>query len=313
MIRTICLRIALSVFVMLGAATLSFFLLTLAPGNAAEAILSRERLELPQMEEVRIFMERHGLHYPNLIRFSRWFRMVIRCDLGVSLRTGEPVTKEFWSRFPATLVLSVTATILAIVLALPMGILAALRRNLLTDHIIRVVSLGFVSMPGFWLGLLLILFFGVRLGWFPTYGFGSPKHIVLPAFTLAAGMAAVLMRLQRASLLDVLTKNYIRTAKSKGLSEISVIARHALRNTLIPVVTVIGIQLAHLLSGVVIIEQIFAWPGIGHFLIDAINAKDYPVIQGFVLMIAFFFVLTNLAVDILYVLIDPRVRNTGNR
>ncbi|MFZ1986044.1 MAG: nickel ABC transporter permease [Desulfatitalea sp.] len=312
MIKFIFFRLVFAVLVMLGAAVLSFSLLALAPGNAAEAILVRERTEVPQLEEVRIFMERNGLNNPMLIRLSQWFQMISIGNLGTSLRTGEPVAKEFWSRFPATLALAVASMLLAIIIALPLGVLSAVKRNLFMDHVIRMASLSGVSMPNFWIGLLLILIFGVRLGWVPTYGYGSLKHLILPAITLATGMTAVLMRLQRASMLEVLNKNYIRTARAKGVPERAVIAKHAFRNTLIPVITIIGMQLAHLLSGVVIVEQVFAWPGIGHFLVDSINARDYPVIQGFVLMIAGCFVITNLVVDVLYACLDPRVRYGGN-
>jgi len=313
MAKFIACRLSLAVLIMLGAATLSFSLLTLAPGNAAEAILSAERADDPHLEEVEIFMERHGLNNSMLIRLSQWFHMLSSGNLGTSLRTGEPVAEEFWSRFPATLELAAASMLLAIVIALPLGVVSAVKRNSILDHGSRLVALWGVSMPNFWLGLLLILFFGVFLGWFPTYGFGGIKHLVLPTITLGTAMTAILMRLQRASMLEVLNENYIRTARAKGLNERLVIGKHAFRNTLIPVVTIIGMQLAHLLSGVVIVEQVFAWPGIGHFLVDSINAKDYPVIQGFVLMIAFFFVLSNLVVDIFYAYLDPRIRYERTR
>lgn len=313
MVNLIARRLALAILLMIGAALLSFFLLTLAPGNTAEAILSAEHADDPQLEEVEIFMEKHGLNNAMLIRLSQWFHMLSRGNLGTSLRTGEPVAEEFWARFPATLALAAASMLLAIIIALPLGVISAVKRNSILDHAVRFVALWGVSMPNFWLGLLLILFFGVLLGWFPTYGFGSIKHLILPALTLGTGMTAVLMRLQRASMLEVLNENYIRTARAKGLNEGLVIGKHALRNTLIPVVTIIGVQFAHLLSGVVIVEQIFAWPGIGHFLVDSINAKDYPVIQGFALIIAFFFVFSNMVVDVLYAFLDPRIRYERSR
>jgi peptide/nickel transport system permease protein len=313
MIKFIAGRLALTVLIMLGAAILSFSLLTLAPGNAAETILSSERADDPKLEEVEIFMERHGLNNSMLSRLSQWLLMLTNGNLGTSLRTGEPVAEEFWARFPATLVLAVSSILLAIIIALPLGVISAVKQNSTLDHGIRCVALWGVSMPNFWLGLLLILFFGVFLGWLPTYGFGSIKHLILPTITLGTSMTAILMRLQRASMLEVLNENYIRTARAKGLHEGLVIGKHAFRNTLIPVITIIGIQFAHLLSGVVIVEQIFAWPGIGHFLVESINAKDYPVIQGFVLIIAFFFVFTNLVVDVLYAFLDPKIRYEGSQ
>lgn len=308
MTRYIIRRLALAILIMLGASVLSFYLLTLAPGNAAEAILKTERADDPMRDEIDLFMENHELNGPVLSRLYRWLTMVSRGNLGVSLRTGEPVMEEFLARFPATFLLASAAMILSIITALPLGILSAVKRNSMVDHGARIMALWGVSMPNFWLGLLLILFFGVTLGWFPTYGYGSLKHLVLPALTLGTGMTAILMRLQRTGMLEVLNERYIRTARAKGLSENTVILKHALPNTLIPVVTIIGLQFAHLLSGVVIVEQIFAWPGVGHFLIDSIYAKDYPVIQGFVLIIAFFFVFFNLAVDVLYAFLDPRIR-----
>lgn len=306
-------RMLLAIVIILGASVLSFFLLNLAPGNAAEAILLSERADDPKREEVELFQKTYGLERPVLIRLSQWLCMVSRGNLGTSLKTGEPVTAEFLVRFPATLELAAVSMLLAIIIALPLGIFSAVKQNSILDHLVRFTALWGVSMPNFWLGLLLILFFGVTLGWCPTYGYGSIKHLILPTITLGTGMSAVLMRLQRASMLDVLHENYIRTARAKGLCERLVIGKHAFRNTLIPVVTIIGLQFAHLLSGVVIVEQIFAWPGIGHFLIDSINAKDYPVIQGFVLIIAFFFVAINLFVDVLYAVFDPRIRYQRTR
>lgn len=313
MIKFIAYRVALSVLVMLGAAVVSFALLTLAPGNTAESILSAERADDPRFEEVEFFMERHSLNNPVLMRLSQWVHMLSKGDLGTSLRTGEPVAVEFWSRFPATLELAVASTLLAVIIALPLGVVSAVKHNSLLDNASRLIAVWGVSMPNFWLALLLIWIFSVSLGWFPTYGYGGTKHLILPSITLGTGMTAILMRLQRTSMLEVLSKNYIRTARAKGLNEWTVIGKHAFKNTLIPVVTIIGMQFAHLLSGVVIVEQVFAWPGIGHFLVDSINVKDYPVIQGFVLMIALFFVFSNLVVDILYAFFDPRVRYDGRR
>jgi peptide/nickel transport system permease protein len=308
MVKFIAGRLALTIVIMLGSAILSFSILTLAPGNAAEAILSAERADDPQLAEVERFMERHGLNNSLLIRLSQWLHMLSKGNFGISLRTGEPVAEEFWARFPATFELAAASMVLAIIIALPLGVISAVKQNSILDNVIRFVALWGVSMPNFWLGLLLILCFGVILGWFPTYGFGSIAHLILPTITLGTSMTAILMRLQRASMLEVLNENYIRTARAKGLHEVLVIGKHAFKNTLIPVVTIIGMQFAHLLSGVVIVEQVFAWPGIGHFLVDSINAKDYPVIQGFVLIIAFFFVFSNLIVDILYAFLDPRIR-----
>ncbi len=308
MIAFIVKRLAFAILIMVGASLFSFLLLNLAPGNAAKAVLSSERADDPLVDEVEFFASQHGLDSPVPVRLARWMGMLARGDLGVSLRTKEPVVREFMDRFPATALLAVTSMLAAVVIALPLGILSAVRQHSLLDHGARLAALWGVSMPDFWLGLVLILFFGVKLGWLPTYGFGQPEHLVLPALTLGTGMTALLMRLQRSSMLEVMGEEYIRTARAKGLSEWRVISRHAFRNTLIPIVTIIGMQFAHLISGVVIVEQVFSWPGIGHFLVDSIYARDYPVIQGFVLIIAFFFIVSNLMVDVLYAVFDPRIR-----
>jgi len=308
MAKFIVRRLMIAVLAMLGAALLSFFLLYFAPGNPAEAILTAERAQEPTLEEVEFFMEGRGLKNPVLVQCSQWFYMVAHGNLGTSLRTEEPVLEEFFDRFPATLELAIAAMFLAILIAIPLGIVSAVKRNSILDHGGRLVALWGVSMPNFWLGLLLILFFSVRLDWLPCFGYGGIAHLILPTITLGTGMTAILMRLQRASMLEVLNENYIRTARAKGLKERIVIGKHAFKNTLIPVTTIIGMQLGHLLSGAVIVETIFAWPGVGKFLVDSIYAKDYPVIQGFVLIIALFFVLSNLAVDILYAYLDPRIR-----
>ena len=298
---------------MVGTAVLAFSLLSLTPGNPAEVILTSVQADYPQFDEAAQFMKNHDLDSGPLVRLTKWFIMLSRGDLGKSLQTGEPVADEFWDRFPATLELAVASTLLAAALALPLGILSAVKRNSLIDHGARAAAMWGVSMPNFWLGLVLILVFGVMLGWLPTYGYGTFSHLIMPTLTLGTSMTAILMRLQRAGMLEVLNSNYVRTARAKGASETVVIGVHAFRNTLIPVATIIGVQFAHLLSGAVIVEKIFAWPGIGAYLLDAVNAKDYPVIQGFVLMIALIFVLCNLAVDVIYALLDPRIRYESAR
>ncbi|MCG7847619.1 MAG: ABC transporter permease, partial [ANME-2 cluster archaeon] len=290
-------RLAIAVIVMLGASLLSFLLLYFAPGNPAHAILTAQLGHDPSLEEVAFFMMKNDLNNPFLVQCSQWLYMIIHVNLGTSFRTGEPVLMEFIDRFPATLELASASMLIAILIAIPVGILSALKQNSMLDHTSRLVALLGVSMPNFWLGLLLILFFSLKLGWFPCFGYGTISHLVLPAITLGTGLAAPMMRLMRASMLEVLRQDYIRTARSKGLSERLVMWKHGFKNALIPVITYMGIQIGHLLAGAVIVETIFAWPGVGKFLVDAIYARDYPVIQGFVLIIALFFVLSNLAVD----------------
>lgn len=308
MIKFIARRLMIAVVVMLGVSLISFSLVFFAPGNPAEVIIRAEIGEEPTLEEIEFFFQEHGLKAPFFTQCAQWLYMITHGDLGTSFRTEEPVLVEFIDRFPATLELAVAAMFIAILISIPLGILAAMKQNSVLDHGSRFVALWGVSMPNFWLGLLLILFFSVRLDLFPCFGYGGIEYLILPAITLGTGMTASLMRLMRASMLEVLRQDYIRTARAKGLMERVVIWKHGFKNALIPVVTVMGMQVGHLLAGAVIVETIFAWPGVGKFLVDGIYARDYPVIQGFILIIALFFVLSNLAVDILYTYLDPRIR-----
>ena len=308
MIKFIARRLAIATLIMLGASLLSFSLIHLAPGNPAEVIIRAEMGEDPSLAEIEFFFQKYDLNDPFLAQCAQWMHMITHGDLGTSFRTEEPVLVEFFDRFPATLELAVAAMAIAILISIPLGILSAMKQNSILDHGSRLVALWGVSMPNFWLGLVLILFFSVKLDWFPCFGYGGVEYLILPAITLGTGMTATLMRLMRASMLEVLRQDYIRTARAKGLKEMVVLWKHGFKNALIPVVTVMGMQVGHLLAGVVIIETIFAWPGVGKFLVDGIYARDYPVIQGFVLIIALFFVLSNLAVDILYTYLDPRIR-----
>lgn len=228
--------------------------------------------------------------------------------LGTSFRTGLPVAEELLSRFPATLELTLAAMAFMVLLALPTGILAALYRHTFIDHFSRVIALIGASMPNFWQALILIYFFAVVWGIFPVMGRGGLNHLVLPAVTLGFSMAAVYTRILRASMLDVLGQEYIKVARAKGLKEKWVIGRHALKNALLPAVTLLGMSIGHLLGGTVIVETVFAWPGVGKFAVDAIFNRDYPVIQGYALFMALVFVLANLLVDISYVFLDPRIR-----
>jgi peptide/nickel transport system permease protein len=301
-------RLFIAVFVVLIVSFLSFSLLFSAPGNPAEVIIRQQTGMDPTFYEIELFMEQQGLNQSFLTQCSQWLYLVARGDLGVSLRTGEPVLEEFAARFGATLELAVTAVTISVLIALPLGIFAARKPNSFFDHVTRIVALAGISVPDFWLGLMLMVCFALVLGWLPCFGYGTLMHLILPATTLSVGMTASLMRLMRASMLEVLHLDYIKTAKAKGLRETVIIWKHALKNALIPVVTVLGMQFGHLLAGAVVVETVFAWPGIGKFLIDSIYARDYAVIHGFVLIIAATFVLVNLLVDILYAWLDPRVR-----
>jgi peptide/nickel transport system permease protein len=296
--------------VLLGVSLITFGLINLAPGDPADLILRAGGVE-PTWEAVEALREELGLNDPVYIQFGRWVRQAARLDLGKSFRTGQPVAAEILCRFPATLELACAALALVVLLALPLGILAALYRHALVDHLTRFGALAGASMPGFWLGLLLIYLFAVKLRLLPVMGRGGIEHLVLPAITLAFGMAATYARLLRASMLEVLGQDFIRVARAKGLAEKWVIGRHALKNALLPVVTMLGLSFGHLLGGTVIVESIFAWPGVGKFCLDAIFNRDYPVVQGYALFMAVVFVAVNLAVDLSYRLLDPRVRLTG--
>jgi peptide/nickel transport system permease protein len=262
----------------------------------------------PTLEAVDALREELGLNDPVYIQYGRWFRDVLHLDLGQSYRTGRPVAEEIFSRFPATLELTVAAIFFMLLISIPSGILAALHRHAFVDHLSRIWALAGASLPGFWLGLLLIYYFSVKLGIFPVMGRGGLDHLVLPAVTLGFGMAATYARLLRASMLEVLGQDYIKVARARGLKEKLIVGRHALKNALLPVVTAFGMSFGHLLGGAVIVETIFAWPGVGKFFVDAIFNRDYPVIQGYALFMAVVFVIVNLLVDIAYVFLDPRIR-----
>ncbi|SFR01298.1 nickel ABC transporter permease [Desulfoscipio geothermicus] len=293
--------------VIFGVSIITFGLINLAPGDPAEIILRSSGVE-PTMEAVAALREELGLNDPVYIQYGRWVLDVLHLDLGESYRTGRPVTEEILYRFPATLELTVAAIFFMLLVSMPSGILAALHRHAFVDHLSRIWALVGASLPGFWLGLLLIYYFSVKLGIFPVMGRGGLEHLVLPAVTLGFGMAATYARLLRASMLEVLGQDYIKVARARGLKEKLIVGRHALKNALLPVVTAFGMSFGHLLGGAVIVETIFAWPGVGKFFVDSIFNRDYPVIQGYALFMAVVFVIVNLLVDITYVFLDPRIR-----
>lgn len=296
-----------------GLSFLVFGLSHLAPGDPAQIILLRQSGEVPTVEAVERLRRQLGLDDPLPVRYGRWLWNALQGDLGFSYRTGEPVLKGLVDHFPATLQLATAALLIGLLIALPLGVLSAVRRNSTLDHGSRLAALVGASVPSFWLGYLLILLFSVQLGLFPVAGRGGWEHLVLPALTLGVGAAASLARLTRSSLLEELRQDYVRTARAKGLPERTVIGRHALRNALNPIVTLIGIRFGALLGGAVVVEVVFAWPGIGRHLVDSIFDRDYPTIQGFVLFMGTVFVLLNLLVDLSYLWLDPRVRLSGGR
>ena len=297
-------RILIALPTLLGVVVLVFLMVRLAPGDPA-VLLAGEFATPETLEAIRA---RYGLDRSLPEQFLIYLEALLRGDLGESARSRRPVLEELKTYFPNTLELASAAILVAVLTGIPLGILAALRPGSSLDLSVMVLALLGVSMPVFWFGLLAILIFSVGLGWFPVAGKGTLAHLVLPAITLGINATALLARMTRGTLLEVLSQDYIRTARAKGLAERVVIFKHALRNALIPVVTVVGLEFGTLLSGAVITETIFAWPGLGQLLVGSILARDYPVVQGAVLLVAITFVLINLLVDLLYAAIDPRVR-----
>lgn len=300
--------------VLIGISVIAFFVIRMIPGDVVNSILGQEFSD-PELEaQMRQYF---GLDVPVHEQFLSWFGGLVQGDLGTSMRTGRPVATEIMERFPATLLLAVSALIVSVLIAIPLGVISATRRNGFLDAGSRFISLVGLSVPNFWLAILLVHIFAVSLGWFPSEGYASMdaglgemlRYLMLPAIALGTGLAAVTMRMTRSSLLEVLNQDYIRTARSKGLRERVVVTGHGLRNALIPVVTVVGIQAGALLGGTVVIEQIFSWPGLGSLVIRGISQRDYPLVQGTILFLALFYVVVNFVVDLLYVYLDPRLRH----
>lgn len=301
-------RVAGAIVVWLLISFLSFSLGALAPGDPAQLMLLRRTGDPPSEVEVQQLRHQLGLDRPFATRYVAWLTASVRGDFGQSYRTGQPVLGELRARFPATLALAIAALTLGLAIAIPLAVASAAARDTIVDHTARIAALIGVSMPSYWLGYMLMLLFAVTLGVLPVSGAGGVRHLVLPALTLGLGGAASITRMLRASLLDELGEDYIRTARAKGLSGLLALTRHALRNALNPVVTLSAMRFGRLLGEAVIVETVFAWPGVGRWMIESIYDRDYPAIQGFVLYIATVFVVLNVAVDISYRFLDPRVR-----
>lgn len=304
MLRFLARRLALTILVLAGVATLVFSLIHLIPGDPAQAMLG----EAASQQDVEALRARLGLDRPLVEQYGRFLRGVAHGDLGTSFRTGLPVTTQILERMPATLELAAAAMFVAILVAIPLGIAAAVRRGTVVDHSAMVLALSGVSIPNFWLGPLLAIIFAVELGWLPVSGRGTWAHLVLPAVSLGAALAAILARMMRATLLEELREQYVLAARARGASRMRSVLRHAFRNSLIPVVTIIGLQFGAVLTGAVITETVFAWPGIGRLLIQSIGFRDYPLVQGCILLIAVTYVAVNLLTDLLYGVLDPRIR-----
>ena len=297
-------RLGFSVFVLWGALTIVFAAIRVAPGEPAQLMLGTDA----SAAEVAALRQRLGLDQPLPIQYGRYLFQALRLDLGRSLRLDQPAIQAVADRFAVTAQLAFSAMVLAVAISFPLGIAAALRPRSIVDSIVSTVSLLGQSVPSFWLGIMFILLFARQLRLLPSAGAETWQHLVLPALTLALPLIGVLTRLVRSGMLDVLHEDYVRTARAKGLPPRAVVARHALLNMLIPVITVIGLQLGHLLGGAVIVETVFAWPGVGRLLVEAITNRDYPLVQAAILFITAGFILINFLVDLSYGYLDPRVR-----
>jgi peptide/nickel transport system permease protein len=302
--RYILTKLALTIPLLLGVTFLLFVIGQLTPGDPVLIMLG----ERAPAEEAAKLREALGLDQPWYVQYAEFLGHLLQGDLGISYRSKLPVSSEVFSRLPATAELAGTSLLFAIVLGLGMGIISAVKRNTWIDRLAIVIAMLGSSMPVFWSGLLLIIWFSINLGWLPASGRGTPYHLIMPSIALGAGAAALIARITRSSMLESLSQDYVRTARAKGLSENVVILRHALRNALIPVATVVGLQTGALMAGAVLTETVFSWPGIGFLTVQAIGQRDFPVLRATVLLVATIFTLINLGLDILFVQLDPRIK-----
>jgi ABC-type dipeptide/oligopeptide/nickel transport system permease component len=304
MIRYISLRLLFALPALWLIVTMVFLLAHIVPGDPVAQMLG-EGARADDLQQLRHAL---GLDVPIPLQYERYLKGVLHGNLGESFRFQQPVTKVILAHYPATLELAAVALGVCILIGIPAGVLAAHKRGERTDHAVGVLTLFGLSLPNFALGPVLMLVFSVILGWLPVTGRGGIAHLILPAFTLGAALAAILTRMVRTSVIEELSADYVRTARAKGVSESGVLFRHALRNALIPILTILGLQFGALLAGTIVTETIFSWPGIGHLTVQAINARDYPLLQGCILLIAVSYVVVNLLTDLVYAVVDPRVR-----
>ena len=306
MLRYIFKRILMMIPVLLGVLFLVFTMNEISPGDPA-AMIAGDAASLEVVEQIR---EDLGLNKPLPVRFFNYTKnLVLHGDLGTSYKTKRPVLDEVMDRLPTTILLSLTSAAFAVLLSIPIGIISAIKQNTWIDNLLMVLALIGVAMPAFWQGLMTIILFSVKLGWFPSYGFTTPAHWFMPVLTIGTGAMASLVRITRSSMREGIRQDYIRTARAKGQTERKVIISHALRNSMIPIITAIAIQLGSMLGGAIVTETVFAIPGIGMLMIQSIKARDYPTIQGAVVVIAVMFSLLNLVVDIIYTFVDPRLKS----
>jgi ABC-type dipeptide/oligopeptide/nickel transport system permease component len=304
MIRFISIRVLLALPALWLIVTMVFLLAHIVPGDPVQQMLG----EGARPEDLVQLRHTLGLDLPLPTQYGKYLAHVVRGDLGESIRFQQPVMRMILSHYPATLELAVVALFVCAAIGIPAGMMAAQRRGTSTDHAIGVLTLFGLSVPNFALGPILILLFSVILGWLPVSGRGGISHLILPSITLGAALAAILTRMVRSSVIEELSSDYVRTARAKGLSNSAVLLRHAFRNALIPILTILGLQFGTLLAGTIVTESIFSWPGIGRLSVQAIQARDYPLLQGCILLIAVSYVMVNLFTDLVYALADPRVR-----
>ncbi len=310
--RYIIKRILIAIPVLIGISLIAFFTIRLVPGDTVTAMLGVNY----NQQQAEVLRHKYGLDQPLVVQYLKWVKNVLRGDLGQSFFTNEPVFQSIIARLPVTLELMFMSLLYSIFIAIPLGVIAAVFRNQPLDYGASFLGLLGVSIPNFWLGTLMILFFSLTLGWFPSGGFvslgdsllGNLRHMLLPSIALGASVGAVVMRMTRSSMLEVLGKEYIEMARAKGVTQKLLILKHALKNALIPVVTVIGIQMGYLLGGSIVIEKVFSLPGVGQLALQAITNRDYALMQGAILFVATGFVVINLIVDIIYAFLNPQIR-----
>ncbi len=307
MVAYIFRRLLQSAFVIFGVTCVVFFILRVVPGDPARLMVPPGSSE----EIVAQIRQQLGTDQPLIVQFGHFLLGLLQGDLGESFRQGRPVLELVLERLPATLALTATTMTTAVLVAVPLGIVAAYRSGGILDRAILILSLAGQSIPNFWLGVMLVLFFAVRLGWFPAIGMGGPASLVLPTVTLALILVAMLVRTVRQNMLEVLSEDYVRTARAKGMPETKVVLVHALKNAAIPLITILGIQVGFVLGGAFVVEMIFNWPGVGLLALEAMRTRDFPVVQGVVILVAAVFTLSSLVVDIAYGYLNPRVRMGG--
>lgn len=310
MLAYIVRRLLILVVVVFAVTLIAFSMVHLTPGDPARIMAGINASQ----EDVDLISEKLGLDKPLYAQYVDYMNGLLRGDFGTSIRTGRPVAEQLFTRYPATFELAIGGMLIALSISIVGGVVAATHHNTIIDNLTMVGALFGVSMPSFWRGLMLMFLFSLFLGWLPVSGRGNPftlswiRHLILPAVTLGIGTAAYLVRLVRSNMLEILNEEYIKTARSKGLRETYVIYRHALKNALIPIITMAGMQFGYLLGGTVVIETVFAWPGLGRYMINSIFARDFPAVQGTIFMLAVTFALVNLLVDLAYAFLDPRIR-----